>query len=245
MELLLTKEKEEADITDIDIQPADVKSPGKGYEIIKRIFDFVSSLCVSTLLLVPMAVIALIIFIKDPGNPFYVHTRVGKDGRDIRMLKFRSMKIGADHLEEMLTPEQLEEYHREYKLKDDPRLIGYKKSGDGNKCFGTMIRRTSIDELPQIMYNILLKGDMSVIGPRPLLREELEEHYTPAGQKAFVSVKPGLTGYWQAYARNNATYESGERQKMELYYIHNRSVKLDVQILLQTVISVLRKTGAK
>lgn len=217
----------------------------RAYELLKRSFDFASSLCVSVVLLIPMAIIALVIFVKDPGNPFYRQKRVGKDGKDMYILKFRSMKVGADNLEKMLTPEQLEEYHREYKLKDDPRLIGYKKTGDGSKCFGALIRRTSIDELPQIVYNICLRGDMSVVGPRPLLRDELEENYTPAEQRAFTSVKPGLTGYWQAYARNNATYESRERQKMELYYVKNRSVILDIKILLQTVISVIRKTGAK
>lgn len=217
----------------------------KGYEVLKRCFDFISSLFASIILIIPVAVIAIMIAVKDPGNPFYRQKRVGKDGQDIYVLKFRSMKIGADHLEEMLTPEQLEEYRREYKLKDDPRLIGYQKAGDGTRCFGAMIRRTSLDELPQIIYNICLRGNMSVIGPRPLLRDELEEHYSQAEQCMFTSIKPGLTGYWQAYARNNATYETGERQRMELYYVQNRSVKLDIRILFQTVISVIRKTGAE
>ena len=155
------------------------------------------------------------------------------------------MKKNADRLEEMLTAEQLEEYHREYKLKDDPRLLGYKKAGDANKCFGSVIRRTSIDELPQIFFNILLRGDMSLVGPRPILPDELEENYTPAEQELLLSAKPGLTGYWQAYARNNATYATHERQDMELYYIHNRSFWLDIKIMLHTVVSVLRKDGAK
>lgn len=211
----------------------------------KRCFDVVSALCASILLLIPMAAIAAVVMVKDLGNPFYVQKRVGKDGKPLRVFKFRSMKRNADHLEEMLTPEQLEEYHREYKLTDDPRLLGYKRPGDSQKCFGAMIRRTSIDELPQILFNILLRGDMSVVGPRPILEDELEENYTPEEQAVLLSAKPGLTGYWQAYARNNATYATGERQAMELYYVRNRSFGLDIKIILHTVVSVLRKDGAK
>ena len=124
------------------------------------------------------------------------------------------MKKGADNLEAMLAPEQLEEYKREYKLDDDPRLIGYKKPGDSKKCFGGIIRRLSIDELPQILFNICILGNMSVIGPRPILESELTDHYSLAEQKALLSVKPGLTGYWQAYARNDVGYEDHERQDM-------------------------------
>jgi len=215
------------------------------YIVLKRCFDFLASLCVSFLLLIPMFIIAAIIYIKDPGNPFYMQRRMGKDGKELRILKFRSMKVGADNLEKMLTPEQLEEYRREYKLKDDPRLIGYKKPGDGATCFGAFIRRCSVDELPQIVYNICLKGDMSVVGPRPLLKEEIERFYSTEEQRLFMSVKPGLTGYWQAYARNNATYESGERQKMEMYYVNNASLWLDIKIICKTVFRVITRDGAE
>ena len=147
----------------------------------------------------------------------------------------------------MLTPEQYEEYQKEFKLDDDPRLIGYKSEGDGKngKCFGSKIRRTSIDELPQIFFNICILGNMSVVGPRPMLKEELEKYYTPEQQKIIMSAKPGLTGLWQACARNNATYASGERQILELYYVENRSVITDIKILVKTVISVIKHTGAK
>lgn len=246
METLLI-EKAEKD-TAVSVAENESLAPAKagwGYTCVKSCFDFLASLCGSIVLFVPMLITALLIMLKDPGNPFYTQKRMGKDGKEIHILKFRSMKLGADDLERMLTPEQLEEYVREYKLKDDPRLIGYKRSGDGRKCFGAMLRRTSIDEVPQILYNILWKGNMSLVGPRPILKEELEENYTPEQQKLFLSIKPGLTGYWQAYARNNATYETGERQRMELYYAQNRSVLLDIKILFQTVISVIRKTGAE
>ena len=218
---------------------------GRGYLVCKWCFDRVSSLLASILLLIPMAVLAVVVMIMDPGGPFYIQTRVGKGGKPIRVFKFRSMKRGADHLEEMLTAEQLEEYRKEYKLTDDPRLLGYQKPGDSKKCFGAMLRRTSLDELPQILFNILIRGDMSVVGHRPILPEELEENYSPEEQAVLLSAKPGLTGYWQAYARNNATYTTGERQAMELYYVRNRSLRLDLKIILHTVVSVLRKDGAK
>ncbi|MBQ7345435.1 MAG: sugar transferase [Oscillospiraceae bacterium] len=215
------------------------------YRFWKRGFDLVASLLASFLLLIPMVVIGLMVALKDFGSPFFIQKRVGQDGKMLRLFKFRSMKKNADHLEEMLTPEQLEEYHREYKLDDDPRLLGYKKAGDSKKCFGAMLRRTSLDELPQIFFNILIRGDMSVVGPRPILPEELQENYTPEEQSILLSAKPGLTGYWQAYARNNATYATHERQDMELYYVRNRSFMLDIKIILHTIVAVVSKNGAK
>lgn len=217
------------------------------YLVIKRVFDFVSALLVSLLLLLPMLIVALIVVIKDFGNPFYKQKRVGKGGKTLKVWKFRSMKKGADNLQKMLTPEQYEEYLKEYKLDDDPRLIGYKKEGDGKngKCFGSKIRRTSIDELPQILFNICILGNMSVVGPRPMLNDELDKYYTPEQKELLLTAKPGLTGYWQAYARNNATYASGERQKMELYYIEHRSLWLDIKIIFKTFFGVLKHTGAK
>ncbi len=214
------------------------------YRVVKRIFDFLFSFCASIILFVPMIIIMLMIMIKDSGTPFYIQKRVGKNGKVIGVFKFRSMKKGADNLEKMLNPEQLEEYRREYKLKDDPRLIGYKNPGDGDKCFGARIRSLSLDELPQILFNVCILGNMSLVGPRPLLEEEIKKNYTIEEQVLFKSVKPGLTGYWQAYARNNATYESGERQKMEMYYIKNKSLWLDLKILFKTVETVLKKNGA-
>lgn len=213
--------------------------PGKSYLLIKSCFDFISSLLVSIVLLIPMLILMLVIVIKDPGNPIYLQERVGKGGKPIRVAKLRTMRRGADHLDDMLTPEQLEEYRKEYKLHDDPRLIGWKKPGDGSHCFGGFLRRYSLDELPQIFYNIFLRHDMSVVGPRPVLREELERNYTPDERRAFTLMKPGLTGYWQAYARNGAEYENGKRQQMELYYIEHCSIKLDIKILFRSIGAVL------
>ncbi len=222
-----------------------VFEPKPWYDFCKRLFDFVSSLMLSIVLFVPIIVICVIIAAKDCGSPFYAQKRIGKNGKTIKVLKFRSMKKGADNLEKMLTPEQLERYKKEYKLDDDPRLIGYKNPGDGNKCFGAKIRRMSVDEVPQIFFNICFCGNMSVVGPRPILQSELEENYTPDEQKLLLSVKPGLTGYWQAYARNNAGYENGVRQEMELYYVKNRSLLLDLKIIFKTFEAVLSKKGAK
>ncbi len=215
------------------------------YDFFKRLFDIVASFFASIVLLVPTILIAGLIVLKDKGNPIYQHPRVGLNGKKMDVYKFRSMRIGADNLEEMLTKEQLEEYRKDYKLTDDPRLIGYKKSGDGENCFGAKLRKLSIDELPQIFMNILIRGNMSFVGPRPIMGKELQDNYTLDEQKLLLSVKPGLTGYWQAYARNDVGYENHERQDMELYYAENRSMILDVKILFKTIGAVLTKSGAK
>ena len=222
-----------------------IPKQNKGYLLLKRCFDFVSSFCVSVILLVPLAILCLMVVVNDPGCPFYIQKRVGQNGKIFGMVKLRCMRKGADKLENMLTPEQLAQYKKEYKLEDDPRLIGYHKPGDGKHCFGAFLRRTSLDELPQIVWNICIKGNMSVVGPRPILREELLENYTPEEQRLLLSVKPGLTGYWQAYARNNVGYENRQRQDMELFYVQNASFALDMKIIWQTVFAVIRKNGAK
>lgn len=220
----------------------DIKTKS-GYLTVKRIFDFFVSFVASIVLVIPMAVVAILIFLQDPGNPFYVQKRVGQDGKMIKVVKFRSMRKNADNLEQMLTTEELIRYKKEYKLDRDPRLLGYKKEKKTN--FGEIIRKTSIDEIPQILFNILLMGNMSLVGPRPILKDELEKNYTKEEQHLFLSAKPGLTGYWQAYARNNATYESGLRQEMELYYTKNANFWFDIKIIFATVGAVIRKTGAK
>lgn len=213
------------------------------YPAVKELFDFALALCGSLLLLIPLAVLALLVMIIDPGNPIYVQKRVGRNGEVLPVVKLRSMKIGADNLKNTLTPEQLAEYRQEYKLEDDPRLIGYKDSGSWKTCFGAFLRRTSLDELPQIVWNICIKRNMSLVGPRPILQEELERHYTAEEQKRLLSVKPGLTGYWKAYAGNDATYGTGARQRMELYYVDHCSLGLDLRILAATVVGALTGRG--
>lgn len=201
------------------------------YLFTKRVFDIICSSLALIILSPLMAVIALIIYAEDGYNPFYMHERVGKNGKLIKIYKFRSMKKYSGKLEDILTPEQIEQYNKEFKIDNDPRITS----------IGKFIRNTSIDELPQL-FNII-KGDLSVIGPRPIVKKELEFYENK--KDLFLSVKPGLTGYWQAYARNNATYESGKRQQMELYYVQNCSWKLDIAIFFRTIISVLKQDGAQ
>ena len=231
-----------------NIQTAEIKEKKRPknnyfYLTVKRAADFILSLLASFILLIPTLILSIVIMCKDPGNPFYFHARVGRNNKIIKIMKLRTMQKGADKIEDMLTPEQLEEYKREYKIRDDPRLIGWKKKGDGEKCFGAKIRQFSLDEIAQIPYNILIKGNMSFVGPRPILENELNDNYTPEQQRILLSVKPGLTGYWQAYARNDAMYEDGKRQEMELWYVQNRSLWLDIKIMFATVFAVLKKSG--
>lgn len=218
---------------------------GRGYRFWKRVGDILLSLLLSLLSCPLSLAVMLLIFLRDPGNPFFLQKRVGQNGKLITVFKFRTMKRHADRLEDMLSAEELELYRTEYKLNDDPRLIGYKKAGDGRRCFGAVLRRTSVDELPQLFFNVLLLGNMSMVGPRPILAEELAQHYTEEERRLFLTPKPGLTGYWQAYARNTACYTDGRRQEMELYYAKSRTVWLDIRILFRTVWAVLSKVGAK
>lgn len=203
----------------------------KIYHAFKRIFDIAGSLVGIIILGIPMIIVALLIFLQDGGSPIYAHKRLGKNGKTFKLLKFRSMKVNPEPLEKILTEEQIEQYKKEFKIDNDPRITP----------LGNFLRKTSIDELPQ-MFNIL-KGDMSVIGPRPILSDEAD--YYGNDKKRFLSVQPGLTGYWQAYARNNAGYEDGKRQQMEMYYIDNQSLWLDIKIFFRTIISVLKKDGAQ
>lgn len=201
------------------------------YAFIKRTFDIVSSFTVLLLFSWLYLILAVAVKLSDGGSVFYFHERVGKNGKKIRIPKFRTMKKNADKLEDMLTPEQLEQYKREYKIDNDPRVTK----------IGKFLRKTSLDELPQI-WSIFI-GKLSVVGPRPLMRDEIGEKYGADADK-LLSVKPGLIGYWASHGRSNCTYESGERQKMELYYVDNRSVWMDIKIIFRTMIGVIKRDGA-
>ena len=202
------------------------------YLFIKRTFDIISSglflLVFSWLYLI----LAIIVKCSDGGTVFYRHKRVGKNGKTIYIPKFRSMKKNADKLEDMLTPEQLEQYKREYKIDNDPRITKV----------GSFLRKTSLDELPNIWA--IFKGDISVIGPRPLMQSEVEDKYGDDAAK-LLSVKPGMIGWWAANGRSNTTYESGERQKLELYYVDHCSLWLDIKIIFKTIWKVIKRDGAK
>lgn len=142
------------------------------------------------------------------------------------------MYKNADKMIDQLTDEQRQQYITEFKIDNDPRITPV----------GNFLRKTSLDELPQL-FNVLC-NDMSLVGPRPLIESEIQTYYADMFD-TLLSVKPGVTGYWQAYARNNATYQSGQRQQMEMYYVNHASIMLDIKILFRTVVSVLRKDGAK
>ena len=201
------------------------------YECIKRIFDLVVSLVAVIVLSPILLVIALAIRLEDRGPILYRAQRVGRGGKPITVYKFRSMRINADRLEDMLTPEELEEYKKNFKLEHDPRITKV----------GAFLRKTSLDELPQL-FNIL-SGTLSLVGPRPVLQEETELY----GDKRnlLLSCKPGLTGLWQVSGRSNVTYENGRRQALELQYVSQRSLWLDIKILFWTVGAVVRMDGAK
>lgn len=201
------------------------------YECIKRIFDLVVSLVAVIVLSPILVVIALAIRLEDRGPILYRAQRVGRGGKPITVYKFRSMRMNADRLEDMLTPEELEEYKKNFKLEHDPRITKV----------GAFLRKTSLDELPQL-FNIL-SGTLSLVGPRPVLQEETELY----GDKRnlLLSCKPGLTGLWQVSGRSNVTYENGRRQALELQYVSQRSLWLDIKILFWTVGAVVRMDGAK
>ncbi len=201
------------------------------YPYVKRILDVVLSVA-ALLIIWPVMLIIAILVKLDGGPAFYAQSRVGRHGRLFKVYKFRSMKMGADRLEESLSPEELLEYQKEYKLANDPRI----------SKLGNFLRRSSLDELPQL-WNII-RGDMSLVGPRPLLPSELTGNYTPEERQMLMSVAPGLTGYWQAVARNESSYATGERQKQELYYIGRVSFWMDVKIILMTVKRVITGKGA-
>ena len=201
------------------------------YEAVKRTFDLLVSLAAVIVLSPVLLAIALAIRIEDGGPVLYKAQRVGRYGKPVTVYKFRSMRLHADRLEDMLTPEELAEYHKNYKLTSDPRVTKV----------GALLRKTSLDELPQL-FNILM-GQLSLVGPRPVLQEETELY----GDKRslLLSCKPGLTGLWQSRGRSNVTYENGRRQEMELRYVRERSLWLDFKILLWTVKAVVRMDGAR
>ncbi len=208
------------------------------YRLLKELFDWFAALAIGLAALPPVLVLMLLIALRDPGCPLFFQARVGRSDQAIRIAKLRTMRLHSDELSRSLTPEQASEYRREYKLADDPRLIGYRLGGDNERCLGAVLRRYALDELPQLLYNVFLRRDMSLVGPRPVLREELERYYSPEERRLLLSFKPGLTSFWKAFAPGSATYENGGRQRMELYYAAHRGARLDWRILCRTLRSL-------
>lgn len=197
------------------------------YLFFKRIIDIVASFLGLVVLSWLFLIIGIIIKCTSKGPVFYGHKRVGKNGKIIKIWKFRSMVIDSSNFEKYFTPEQMEEYKQNYKVKDDPRITK----------IGKFLRKTSLDELPQLI-NILV-GQLSIVGPRPVLEEETQLY--GENRDLLLSIRPGLTGYWQANGRSNTTYE--ERIKMELYYVKYRSAWMDIVILFKTIIGVFKGEG--
>lgn len=197
----------------------------------KRFIDLFLLLISSPVVLPVVLIVSLIVKISSPGPVFYGHKRTGKNGKEFKCWKFRSMVIDADkQLEKILAenPEMRAEWEKDRKFTNDPRVTK----------IGKILRKTSIDEIPQF-FNILT-GEMSFIGPRPVTEPELKKY----GNKAqiILSVQPGLSGMWQISGRSDTGYE--ERVTLDSYYIQNWSVWLDIWIIIKTVYVVLRGKGA-
>lgn len=201
------------------------------YLAVKRLIDILCGL-IGILVLIPITLFIKLCYLLsgDTARIFYYQTRVGQKGKLIRILKYRSMVPNADEvLKELLKQDKYrEQWDKNQKLDHDPRITRV----------GRFIRRTSIDELPQLLN--VLKGDMSLVGPRPLVVGELEQH---GGLKLYQKVKPGITGWWGCNGRSNVDYR--ERLELEYYYVRNCSLYLDFLCIVRTALAVIRKDGAQ
>lgn len=198
----------------------------------KRVFDIVFTILVSPFVLAVVACAAAAVRFESKGAVFYAHKRIGRSGRVINVLKMRSMYADADkRLEALLAgnPERKAEWEASFKLKDDPRVTKV----------GAFLRKTSIDEMPQFLN--VLKGDMSIVGPRPVIKQELEEYYG-ADSLYYRTVRPGITGLWQVSGRSDTDY--AYRVGLDRWYVMNWSLWLDIMIILKTVKAVIKREGA-
>ena len=199
--------------------------------IMKRIFDIVATLCGGILILPILAIVAVLIYLDSPGPIVFGHKRIGQGGKEFPCYKFRSMVPNAQEALEVYlkeNPAARKEWERDFKLKDDPRVTR----------IGKILRKTSLDELPQL-WNVLV-GDMSLVGPRPIVRDEIVKYGDYIND--FYLVPPGITGVWQVSGRSDTTYE--ERVLMDSWYVHNWSVWIDIVYLLKTVLAVVKSKGA-
>ena len=197
----------------------------------KLLFDFFLAIVLLILLFPLIVLIVIILKVFIEGDIFFIHTRLGEDGKPFKLYKFRTMKHGrADILNNYLQmhPEEEEEWNKNHKLKNDPRIT----------YFGKFLRDYSLDEIPQILN--ILKGDMSFIGPRPIVEKEVSKY--GKNHNLYKECKPGLSGLWQVSGRNNTTYQ--ERVQHDIYYIKNKSLMLDLKIFLKTIPVILFKKGA-
>ena len=216
------------------VKPEKVTLNKSIYFIIKRMFDIVVSM-IGIIFLIPIAIIVKIVSILqgDFQTIFFKQKRLGRKGEYIYIYKFRTMVSNAEEVLEKWLKENEEirkEYYETRKIEKDPRITR----------IGRILRETSLDEFPQFIN--ILKGEMSFIGPRPIVPDEIE-NYKEEEREQFLSMRPGLTGYWASNGRSNTSYE--ERVEMELYYVSKCSIWLDIKIMFATIWSVLKRDGAK
>lgn len=238
MSNVAVKEREETLIEEIEEVSCEIKeekveykSKFKIYFIFKRLFDIVCSL-LGLIILSPVFLIVALLIRRDGGKAIFKQERIGKNGKTIKVYKFRSMIVNAETvLEELMEKDEniRNEYLTNKKLENDPRITK----------IGKFIRKTSIDELPQLIN--VLKGDMSLVGPRPYLWREKED--MGDAYMYIVTCKPGITGYWQVSGRSDVSFE--ERVELEKYYSEHVSAWMDIKILFKTVGVVLFGKGAK
>lgn len=193
------------------------------YSFFKRLIDIILSFIGIAVFSWLYIILLIIVPFSVHSSPIFGHERIGKNGKTIKVYKFRTMKKDDRPIEEILTKEQLEEFHRDYKITDDPRVTK----------LGKILRKTSLDELPQL-FNVLI-GNMSIVGWRPIIAEELEKYGDL--KELLIKIKPGVTGYWASHGRSIIAYD--KRIKMELYYVVKRSVWMDIRIIYHTFINVL------
>lgn len=201
-------------------------------KFLKTLVDYTATILGGAVLLLPMLYVAHRIKKDSPGDAMYNAERIGKDGKLFKCYKFRSMYTNGDEiLEQYLkeNPDKKVEWETYHKLDDDPRVTP----------IGKFIRKTSIDELPQLLN--VLEGHMSLVGPRPYLPREADE--MGDALSTIVLVKPGITGHWQVNGRSNVDFTN--RLKMDCWYVHNRSFWMDIMLLFKTISVVLNKKGAK
>lgn len=217
---------------DKTIEKDTVKSSHLIYSFVKRVIDIVVGI-LGIILLIPLSIIVKIVSILSGDfNPiFYSHVRIGKNGKEFRLYKFRSMVPNADEvLKELMKDKKIAaEYNKNKKLKNDPRITK----------IGKILRKSSLDEIPQFIN--ILKGEMSLVGNRPYLpreKKDMGKYYDD-----IVKTKPGLTGYWQVSGRSDISFK--RRLELEQYYSNNYSFKLDFQIVFKTIKVVLGMKGAE
>lgn len=201
------------------------------YLSIKRSFDVIASLFALIVLSPIFLLIMALISLESKGNPIYKQKRIGKNGKYFYIYKFRTMYIDSqERLKELLKdPKIKKEWEENFKLSNDPRVTKV----------GRILRKTSLDELPQLLN--IFNGTMSIVGPRPIIDGEIEKYGLLKNK--FLSVTPGLTGWWACNGRSQLDYN--ERIRLELYYVNHQSLKLDIKCLYKTAISVLKREGAK